>query len=125
MDIVERLSVCRPPNWEDEGREYVVLCDEAAATITALRARVEELEGAASTHQRALEALEQVLDDSRRGLSMAPATRALALYAYAQAGGSDPDILAGLDAATAMLTELGHFGSQAAIPLTKEPPHAG
>lgn len=76
---------------------------------------VDHLRKHAPTHQRALEALEQVLDDSRRGLSMAPATRALALYAYAQAGGSDPDILAGLDAATAMLTEIGHFGSSAAL----------
>ncbi len=74
----------------------------------------------ATTHARTVEALEQVIDDSRRGLSMAPATRALALYAYAQAGGSDPDILAGLDAATAMLTELGHFGSQAALTRIKE-----
>lgn len=114
MDVVERLTnkpePCRRYSAEDDA-----LRSEAAATITALRARVEELEGAASTHQRALEALEQVLDDSRRGLSMAPATRALALYAYAQAGGSDPDILAGLDAATAMLTEIGHFGSSAAL----------
>ena len=51
MGIVERLSVCRPPNWEDEGREYVVPCDEAADTITALRARVAELEGAANAER--------------------------------------------------------------------------
>lgn len=58
MDVVERLTnkpePCRRYSAEDDA-----LRSEAAATITALRARVEELEGAATTHQRALEALEE------------------------------------------------------------------
>ena len=45
MDIVERLTVYRPFNYEGDGREHHVICDEAATTITALRKRVAELEG--------------------------------------------------------------------------------
>ena len=69
MDIVERLSVCRPPNWEDEGREYVVLCDEAADTITALRARVAELEGAMNWVEPAMHALTSYEKDRGEPLS--------------------------------------------------------
>lgn len=74
MDITEKLvttteamaNLCSAPM--DLWNEHSNAALKAAATITALRKRVEELEGAATTHQRTLEALreaEKALEQAR------------------------------------------------------------
>jgi len=75
--------------------------DEAAATIAALRKRVEELEGAATTHQRTLEALRE----AEKALEYA---RPLVVsYGHTQGDRADyhAELVAPLDAALARIKE--------------------
>lgn len=65
MSIDEPVRV---KSCAEELAEWIAQSAKDHATITALRKRVEELEGAASTHQRALEALreaEKALEQAR------------------------------------------------------------
>lgn len=75
MDIVESLRQAAAPKHGPLGPRFPAndkLMTDAAATITALRKRLAEVEGAATTHQRTVDALREATEALERLAELTP-----------------------------------------------------